>query len=389
MRPVPPRRFLVTGAVTAGLVVVAAPLSLAAVPDPVRVQVTAAQGTPVPGKYIVTLKDGTSAATAADQVNAGSVQRFGGALNGFAAKLSTAQLDKLRRNRNVVAIEQDQIYRASTTQKSPAWGLDRIDQRKLPLSKSYYYKNTGSGVNAYVIDTGIAWSHPQFEGRAKSVWKAPAFSDGWDCNGHGTHVAGTIGSKTYGVAKKVNLRSLRVLDCEGFGELSDVIAAVDWTRKNAVKPAVANLSLGGPKSTALNTAMTNLSKSGVFVAVAAGNENQNACNTSPASAGWVQAVGATTIYDNRATFSNYGSCVDIFAPGYGIKSTWPGGGTASLSGTSMASPHVAGAAALYLQSHRGATFPTVQKWLNDNSTKSRLKRIPSGTPNRLLYKGTA
>ncbi|GLW64387.1 hypothetical protein Arub01_26310 [Actinomadura rubrobrunea] len=385
MRPVPPRLFLVTGAVASAVVVGAAPLALAA-PEPVRVEVTAARGTPVPGSYIVTLKDGASAASTAARVKARSVRRFGGALNGFAATLNTEQLDELRRRRDVVAIEQDQIYRATAKQSSPPWGLDRIDQRKLPLSKSYSYKNTGSGVTAYVIDSGIAWSHPQFEGRAKSVWHAPSFSDGWDCDGHGTHVAGTIGAKTYGVAKKVNLRSLRVLDCQGNGRLSDVIAAVDWTRKNAVKPAVANLSLGGPKSTALNTALTNLSKSGVFVAVAAGNENKNACNYSPASAGWVQAVGAATIHDNRATFSNYGSCVDIFAPGYGITSAWPGGGKASLTGTSMASPHVAGVAALYLQTHRSASFPTVQKWLNDNATKSRLGRIPKGTANRLLYK---
>jgi subtilisin family serine protease len=382
------RRFLITGAVAASVGAAAVLPSFASGPDPVLVQVAAAQGKPVPGRYIVTLKQGASPATTAQRVQAASVQRFSGVLNGFAAKLSAEQLDRLRRSRNVAAIEQDQVFRASTTQKSPPWGLDRIDQRKRPLSKTYYYKATGSGVNAYIVDSGIAWSHPQFEGRAKSVWKAPSFSDGWDCNGHGTHVAGTIGSKTYGVAKKVNLRSLRVLDCNGEGYLSDIIAATNWLRTNAAKPAVANFSLGGSKSAALNTAVTNLSKSGVFVAVAAGNENQNACNTSPASAGWVQAVGASTSYDNRATFSNYGGCVDIFAPGYGIRSTVPGGGAATANGTSMASPHAAGVAALYLQSHRSATFPTVQKWLNNNSTKGRLGRIPSGTPNRLLYKGT-
>jgi subtilisin family serine protease len=382
------RRLLITGVVAASVGAAATLPSFASGPDPILVQVSAAQGTPAPGRYIVTLKNGASSAAAVKEVKAASAQRFGGALNGFAAKLSSAQIDKLRRSHDVAAIEQDQVVRASTTQSSPVWGLDRIDQRKLPLSKSYYYKNTGSGVNAYIVDTGIAWSHPQFEGRAKSVWNAPSFANGWDCNGHGTHVAGTIGSKTYGVAKKVNLRGLRVLDCNGEGYLSDIIAATDWLRTHAAKPAVANYSLGGSKSTALNTAVTNLSKSGVFVAVAAGNENQNACNTSPASAGWVEAVGATTIYDNRASFSNYGSCVDIFAPGYGIKSTWPGGGTATESGTSMASPHVAGVAALYLQTHRSATFPTVQKWLSDNSTKGRLGRIPSGTANKLLYKGT-
>ncbi|NKZ03565.1 S8 family peptidase [Actinomadura latina] len=381
------RRLLLAGAVATCLGA-AATLPVLADDSSSRVKVTAAEGTPVPGQYIVTLKPGASADAAAKNVKAAGVKRFDGVLNGFAAKLSGDQLNKLRNDHRVAAIEQDQVVKANTTQKYPLpWGLDRIDQRSRTLSKSYYYKSTGSGVNAYIIDTGIDVTHSDFGGRASVAWAASRFGgDGSDCNGHGTHVAGIIGSKTYGAAKGVNLRALRVLDCDGSGSVSDVIAAVNWLRANAAKPAVANLSLGGPKSSALNTAVTNLSKSGVFVSVAAGNDNRDACNYSPSSAGWVMAVGATTTYDNRATWSNWGKCVDINAPGYGIWSTWPGGGAEKLSGTSMATPYVSGVAALYLSTHKTATFPTVQKWLNDNSTHS-LHRLRSQA-NRLLYKGT-
>ncbi|MEW2353211.1 S8 family peptidase [Spirillospora sp. NPDC029432] len=381
-----PRRVLIIGAVAATGTAATLP-AFAAAPQAPPVPVAAAQGTPAPGRYIVTMKSGSSPAGAAARVKAAKVQRYDRVLNGFAAKLSTSQLDRLRRDPAVAAIEQDQIVRASTTQKSPVWGLDRIDQRKKTLSKTYTYKSTGSGVNAYVIDSGLAHSHPQFGGRASMVWVAPEFNgDGWDHNGHGTHVAGTIGSATYGVAKNVRLRGLRVLDADGYGYVSTIVAAVEWLQKNAAKPAVANMSIGGGKSAALNAAVEKLSRSGVFTTVAAGNEGQDACKTSPSSAGWVMAVGATTIHDNRATWSNYGKCLDILAPGYGITSTWPGGGKSTLSGTSMAAPHVSGVAALYLAGKRTATFPQVQKWLNDNSTKGQIGRLGSGTPNRLLYK---
>ncbi|WP_433466040.1 S8 family peptidase [Spirillospora sp. CA-128828] len=380
------RRLLLVGTVATCLGAAAA-FPVLADDSASLVKVTAAEGTPVPGSYIVTLKSGASPDAAAKNVKATGVKRFDGVLNGFAARLNTDQLGKLRRDHRVAAIEQDQVVTADTTQRAPLpWGLDRIDQRSAKLSKSYYYKSSGLGVNAYVIDTGLDVRHTEFGGRASIAWTASRFNgDGRDCAGHGTHVAGIIGSKTYGAAKSVRLRALRVLDCKGEGSMSDVVAAVNWVRTHAAKPAVANLSLGGPKSTALNTAVTNLSKSGVFTSVAAGNENADACKTSPAGAGWVMAVGATTKYDNRASFSNWGKCVDINAPGYGIYSTWPGGGHKSLSGTSMATPYVSGVAALYLSTHRTATFPTVQKWLNDNSTHS-LKNLRSQA-NRLLYKG--
>ncbi|WP_131736892.1 S8 family peptidase [Actinomadura roseirufa] len=383
------RRLLLVGTVAACVGGAATLPSLAADPSPSLVRVTAAAGTPLPGRYIVTLKHGASTDSTARKVRATGVQRFDGVLNGFAARLDGGQLGRLRRDRDVAAIEQDQVAKiASKTQRAPLpWGLDRIDQRKRALSKTYTYNSTGTGVTAYIIDTGIVAGHPQFGGRASVAWWASGFSNGTDCNGHGTHVAGTVGSKTYGVAKNVKLRALRVLGCDGTGAVSGLVAAANWLRTHAAKPAVANISIGAPKSAALNTAVTNLSKSGVFVSVAAGNENVDACTASPSSAGWVMTVGATTTYDNRADFSNWGKCVDINAPGYGITSTWKNNGTKTLNGTSMATPHVSGVAALYLSTHRGATFPQVQKWLNDNATRNVLGRLRGGQANRLLYKG--
>ncbi|MEU5876132.1 S8 family peptidase [Spirillospora sp. NPDC047279] len=386
MRAVP-RRLLITGTAAACVAGAAAFPVLAGGSDPALVQVTAAEGTPIPGKYIVTLKDGASTASAVRNARAAAAERFDGVLNGFAARLDAGQLDRLRRDRNVAAIEHDQLVSISGTQRlGLPWGLDRVDERALPLSRSYTYRATGRGVNAYVVDTGLDVKHPQFQGRASIAWKAPGFSSGADCNGHGTHVAGTIGSQRYGVAKQVRIRALRVLGCDGTGPMSNVVAAVNWLRKNAAKPAVANISIGGPKSAALNTAVANLSKSGVVVAVAAGNDGKNACNTSPAGAAGAVTVGASDSRDRRAGFSNWGTCVDIHAPGVGVTSTWPGKGREVLDGTSMASPHVAGVAALYLTTHRRAGFAEVEKWLKANATSGRLKGLPSGTPNKLLYK---
>jgi subtilisin family serine protease len=351
------------------------------------VKVTAAEGTPVPGQYIVTLKKGASISSTAKKVKATGAESFDGVLNGFVARLTGTQLDKLRHDGRVAAIEQDQIITTQGyTQKSAPWGLDRIDQRKRPLSKTYHYNALAKNVTAYVIDTGLAVKDTQFGGRAKVVWAAGRFKgNGADCNGHGTHVAGIIGSATYGVAKGVNLRALRVLDCNGQGYVSDMVAAAKWLRAHAAKPSVANISVGGPRSAALNTAVTNLSKSGVFVSVSAGNDNKDACNFSPSSAGWTMTVGATTADDKRASFSNWGKCVDITAPGNGIWSTYLNNQVAKMSGTSMATPFVSGVAALYLQTHPRATFPQVQKWLNDNSTKNVISGL-RGQANRLLYK---
>lgn len=386
------RRLLVAGTAVACAGAAFPAVASFAGPDPKPVRV-AAEGTPVPGQYIVTLKQGASTSTEAEHVRAKNVQRFDGVLNAFAAKLNGDQLAKLRRSNKVAAIEQDQVVKIAQTQHAPLpWGLDRIDQRNRPLSRSYTYKSRGAGVRAYVIDTGIAANHPQFGGRARSVWAAPRFrGNGYDQNGHGTHVAGIIGARTFGAAKNVQIHSLRVLDRFGEGSMGDVLAAVRWLRQHARKPAVANLSVSGDRSDALNTAVATLARSGVFVSVAAGNGNEvdrgyDACRFSPSGAPSVMTVGATTAGDARTPWSNFGRCVDIFAPGNDILSTWPGGRTRTLSGTSMATPYVSGVAALFLSTHRGARFPQIERWLVANSTKGKVRRLPAGTPNRLLFK---
>jgi subtilisin family serine protease len=304
------------------------------------------------------------------------------ALNGFSASLNQGQLNALQHNPNVAYIEQDQTFSVNVTQSGATWGIDRIDQRSRPLSGTYTYNTTASNVTAYIIDTGIQPDHPNFGGRGQAVY------GGTDCNGHGTHVAGTIGSTTYGVAKGVRLRGVRVLGCSGSGATSTIIAGIDWVRANAVKPAVANMSLGGGLSSTLNTAAANLANSGVFLAVAAGNENQNACNVSPASASGVLTVAASTSTDAKASYSNYGSCVEVYAPGSSVTSTWTGSSTRSISGTSMASPHVAGVAALYKGTYGDASSSTINSWIINNATTGVITGNPSGTPNRLLYKGT-
>jgi subtilisin family serine protease len=307
-------------------------------------------------------------------------------LNGFAAKLNAGQLNALRNNPNVDYVEQDQEVTTVATQSNATWGLDRINQRDLPLDGSYTYTYTGAGVYAYIIDTGLQANHPQFGTRAQNVYNAIAGESAADCNGHGTHVAGTVGGSTYGVAKSVLLRGVKVLNCSGSGSTSGIIAAVDWVRLNHVKPAIANMSLGGGYSSSLNTAVTNLHNAGVFVAVAAGNENQNACNVSPASASAVYTTAASDRTDTRASFSNYGSCVDAYAPGVSITSAWLNSGTNTISGTSMASPHVAGVAALIKHRYGNITSASVTSYINGALTSGKIRSNPSGTPNYLLYK---
>jgi len=243
------------------------------------------------------------------------------ALKGLAASLSDAQVSALRADPRVAYLEADQVMEASTTQNNATWGLDRIDRRNLPLNGTYTYTATGAGVNAYIIDTGIRTSHSDFGGRARVGYDAIG-GNGQDCNGHGTHVAGTVGGSTYGVAKGVTLYAVRVLDCSGSGSTSGVIAGVDWVTRNHVKPAVANMSLGGGASTALDTAVNNSISAGVTYAIAAGNSNRDACKYSPARVSAAITVGATTSSDVRASYSNYGSCVDLFAPGSSITSDW-------------------------------------------------------------------
>ena len=318
------------------------------------------------------------------------VERFSAAIDGFSARMSDSAVEQLRQNPDVAYIEADQRVSADATQSPATWGLDRVDQRNLPLNNSYTYNATGQGVTAYIIDTGILASHNEFGGRVGSGYTA--INDGrgtTDCNGHGTHVAGTVGGSTYGVAKQVALRPVRVLDCTGNGATSGVIAGVDWVTANhaAGAPAVANMSLGGGVSSALDTAVNNSIADGVTYAVAAGNENTNACNGSPSRVAAALTVGSTTSTDARSSFSNYGSCLDLFAPGSNITSAWYTGNTATntISGTSMATPHVAGVAALYLQGSPSASPATVGSAITGTATTGVVGNPGTGSPNRLLY----
>ncbi len=315
--------------------------------------------------------------------------RYSHALNGFSATMSPSALEALRNNPNVSYIEADSTVSASDTQSPATWGLDRIDQRNRPLSNSYTYNATGSGVTAYIIDTGIRLSHTQFGGRAISGFDSVDGGSADDCNGHGTHVAGTVGSTTYGVAKGVRLVAVRVLNCQGSGTNSGVIAGVDWVTGNhaAGQPAVANMSLGGGANTSLDNAVNNSINDGVSYSVAAGNDSVNACNSSPARVAAAITVGSTTSSDSRSSFSNYGSCLDIFAPGSSITSAWytSNSATNTISGTSMASPHAAGVAALYLQTSTSASPSTVRNAIVNTATTGVISGAGSGSPNRLLY----
>ncbi|MFY1573766.1 S8 family peptidase [Verrucosispora sp. WMMD703] len=392
-----PQRSLLVGLATLAMMAAATPAMAA---EPVGTVRSAGGATAVKDSYIVVFKDSEVSRTAVGSSVDRLLRRHGGAtartysaaVRGAEVRVSARAAARIAADPAVAYVEQNHVVSLAGTQTNPpSWGLDRIDQRNLPLNSSYTYPNTATNVTSYVIDTGIRTTHSDFGGRA--TWGTNTVdSNNTDCNGHGTHVAGTVGGSAYGVAKATRLVAVKVLNCSGSGTNAGVIAGIDWVTANAVKPAVANMSLGGGANTSVDNAVINSINSGVTYAVAAGNGNafgqrQNACNYSPARAAAAITVGATQSNDAAASFSNYGTCVDILAPGVSITSAWHTSNTATntISGTSMASPHVAGAAALVLSANPSWTPQQVRDYLVNNATPNVVSNVGSGTPNRLLY----
>ncbi|MEH1099474.1 S8 family peptidase [Micromonospora sp. CPCC 205561] len=389
-----PRRSVLVGVAALAMVATATPAMAAEPTGTIR---AAGGATAVADSYIVVFKDSSVARSSVGDTaqrlvgrHGGAVARtYGAALRGFEVRVGARAAARIAADPAVAYVEQNHTVSISGTQTNPpSWGLDRIDQRALPLNSSYTYPNTASNVHAYIIDTGIRFSHSDFGGRATSGFDAVDGGSADDCNGHGTHVAGTVGGSAYGVAKGVRLVGVRVLNCQGSGTNAGVIGGVDWVTQNAVKPAVANMSLGGGANASLDTAVRNSINSGVSYGLAAGNDSgANACNTSPARTAEGITVGSTTNTDARSSFSNIGTCVDIFAPGSSITSAWHTNDTSTntISGTSMATPHVVGAAALVASANPAWTPQQVRDYLVNNATSNVVGNPGTGSPNKLLY----
>jgi subtilisin family serine protease len=354
---------------------------------------------PIPNQYIVVLnEDFVSRSAEGPEVEAeaqflsslygGQVRRvYSNALKGYSATMSANEAEALSRNERVQFVEEDSVVSIASTQPNAGWNLDRIDQRNLPLDTNYNYTLTGAGAHVYIIDTGIRITHQEFGGRANVVFDA--INDGnLDCNGHGTHVAGIVGGATFGVAKSVSLHSARVLRCDGSGQISDIISAVDWVTAHRVNPAVVNISItAAGASPSMESAITSSFASGVLFTIAAGNYANDACSYSPARTPSAITVGATAQGDDRALFSNYGTCVDVFAPGYEIISAGNASDSATrqLNGTSMAAPLVAGVAAIYRAANPSSNSTVTSQAILDAATTGILTNTGVGSPNKLLY----
>lgn len=404
-RPGPIR--LVLGAGVAALAVLGTTLGLAGAaesePVPAGEIRGASVGESIDDEYIVVLKERESSARSAEasaEAVRGQVKdltsKYGGsakrtytsALEGFSVKMPESKARELAADPAVAFVEPNRVERGDDAQEDPVWGLDRVDQRDLPLDNAYEFTGDASDVTAYVVDSGIRAEHEDFEGRASYGYNfVDANETASDCHGHGTHVAGTVGGKTYGVAKKVKLVAVKVLNCENSGSTENVLAGYDWVAKNAVSPAVANVSIGGAVGDAKDEAVRNMVEAGITVAVSAGNKDADACEQSPAREESAITVGATEKGDSRSTFSSYGECVDIFAPGTGVESAGheSDSDTATMNGTSMAAPHVTGVAALYVSENPEATPAEVAKALVAASTDDKVTGPGKGSPNKLLY----
>lgn len=375
------------------------PAGAAAAPEGTVIAVPGAEV--VPDSYVVVLNDervavGERARTLAGRHDAKVRATYSHALRGFSATMSAQQARRMAADPAVAYVQPNLVHRASDTQANPpSYGLDRIDQRNRPLDSAYTYATAAANVTAYIIDTGILTTHSDFGTRASSGFDAVDGGAADDCHGHGTHVAGTVGGSSYGVAKSVRLVAVRVLDCEGSGTTAQVVAGIDWVTANAAAPAVANMSLGGSADTVLDAAVRRSVEAGTTYAIAAGNGlfglfALDACTQSPARVAEAITVSATDSSDRKASWANRGTCVDVFAPGIDITSAWNTGGTATntISGTSMASPHVAGAAALYLAGNPQATPAQVHTAIVNGATSGAVTSPGTGSPNRLLYTGS-